>query len=81
MSKDIPCEIILVSRSLKHGQEPSNNLKHKLDNLPCTLRLAKWTFGHWDLQDRSRTIRTITRMIRSSSWTTFKQVLTGFKQV
>ena len=37
-----------------------------------------------ELQDRSRTFRGITRMIRSSSWTTFKgfyKVLRGFKKV
>ena len=34
-----------------------------------------------ELQERSRTIRSITRMIRTSSWTTFTLVLRGLKRV
>ena len=34
-----------------------------------------------ELQGRSRTIRSITGMIRSSSWTIFKRFLRGFKKV
>ena len=48
--------------------------------VPIVLPVSRRKQGQ-DLQDMSRTIRSITRMIRSSSKTTFKEVLKSSKKV
>ena len=60
-------EFFVLSKNLEEELRVQKGLEEKLRarkvfkqlvELPCTLRLADWKFGHWDLQDRSRNSRT-----------------------